>query len=404
MEAPAGVLPHGRRTLRARVYALLDGEGRTRGSAAIRAAMVTAIVLNAIAIVLTTVKSLHAVYGGVFDAIDDAAVILFALDYAARLWTAPEGEAAIAVDGAVAVRRSPWSARLAYIGSALGIIDFVALLPLVLEFVVRNDSDWFRVLRLVAVAKITRYAPALQLFIAVIRAEGHVLMSALLAMTVVWAIVSAIIFALEHDAQPEVFSSVPQAMWWAIVTMATIGYGDMVPVTAAGRVFGGIVMVLGIASVAAPAGILATGFANELRKRRSRTSYELVAKLPVFANLESSRIAAIARLLKLDVVPPRYAVVRRGEPGDAMFFIVSGEVEVEIQPHPVRLGPGHYFGEIALLREVPRSATIMSVTECELLVLNALDFRRLLDEYPAIRDSMHELAERRVADERKNRK
>jgi voltage-gated potassium channel len=240
--------------LRARVYALLDGEGRTRGSAAIRAAMVTAIVLNAIAIVLTTVKSLHAVYGGVFDAIDDAAVILFALDYAARLWTAPEGEAAIAVDGAVAVRRSPWSARLAYIGSALGIIDFVALLPLVLEFVVRNDSDWFRVLRLVAVAKITRYAPALQLFIAVIRAEGHVLMSALLAMTVVWAIVSAIIFALEHDAQPEVFSSVPQAMWWAIVTMATIGYGDMVPVTAAGRVFGGIVMVLGIASVAAPGG------------------------------------------------------------------------------------------------------------------------------------------------------
>jgi CRP-like cAMP-binding protein len=103
-------------------------------------------------------------------------------------------------------------------------------------------------------------------------------------------------------------------------------------------------------------------------------------------------------------VPPRYAVVRRGEPGDAMFFIVSGEVEVEIQPHPVRLGPGHYFGEIALLREVPRSATIMSVTECELLVLNALDFRRLLDEYPAIRESMHELAERRVADERKNRK
>jgi voltage-gated potassium channel len=159
-------------------------------------------------------------------------------------------------------------------------------------------------------------------------------------------------------------------------------------------------MVLGIASVAAPAGILATGFATELRKRRSRTSWELVAKLPLFSHLDASRIASIARLLKLDVVPPRYTIVRRGEPGDAMFFIVSGEVEVEMRPHPVRLGAGQYFGEIALLREVPRTATIMSVTECELLVLNAVDFRRLLDEHPAIKQSMREVAERRVAEER----
>jgi len=326
---------------------------------------------------------------------DDAAVIVFALDYGVRIWTAPEGD--------LAQLRGPWSARLAYIASALGIVDLVALLPLFLEFFVRSDSDWFRVLRLVAVAKITRYAPPLQLFIAVIRSEAQVLLSALLAMTVVWVLVSAIIFALEHEAQPDVFSSVPMAMWWAIVTMATVGYGDVVPVTPAGRVFGGLVMVLGIASVAAPAGILATGFATELRKRRTRTSWELVAKLPLFANLEAPRIAAIARLLKLDVVPARYTIVRRGEPGDAMFFIVSGEVEVEMRPHPVRLGPGQYFGEIALLREVPRTATIMSVTECELLVLNAVDFRRLLEEHPAIRESMRELAERRVADPRKPR-
>jgi voltage-gated potassium channel len=381
--------------LRWRVYSLLDGETRTRGAAAVRMVMVAAIVVNAAAIVLTTVKSLHASWGNLFDAMDETAVVLFALDYGARIWTAPEGDSASG--------RAPWALRLAYIGSALGIVDLVAMLPFFLEPFVRNDSDWFRVLRLVAVAKITRYAPPLQLFIAVIRSEAQVLLSALLAMTVVWVVVSAIIFALEHEAQPEVFSSVPMAMWWAIVTMATVGYGDIVPVTAAGRAFGGIVMVLGIASVAAPAGILATGFATELRKRRTRTSWELVAKLPIFANLEAPRIAAIARLLKLDVVPARYTIVRRGEPGDAMFFIVSGAVEVEMQPNPVRLGAGQYFGEIALLREVPRTATIMSVTECELLVLNAVDFRRLLEEHPAIRESMRELAERRVADERKPR-
>ena len=353
--------------------------------------MVVAIVLNAAGIVLMTVKSMSATHPALFAAIDEGAMALFALDYAARIWTAPEGEAA--------TLRSAWSMRLAYLRSPEGVIDLVALLPLCLEAFVPGDSDWFRVVRLLAVLKITRYAPALQLFVAVIRSESRVLLSALLAMTVNWVLVSGIIFALEHDAQPDVFSSMPQAMWWAIVTMATVGYGDIVPISAAGRVFGGIVMVLGIASVAVPAGILATGFATELRKRRSMISWQLVAKLPLFAHLEASRIAAIARLLKLDIVPKRYTIVLRGEPGDAMFFIVSGEVEVRIQPQPIRLGPGQYFGEIALLREVPRTATIVSVTECELLVLSAADFRRLLEEYPALKESIRDLAERRVGQE-----
>jgi len=354
--------------------------------------MVTAIVLNAAAIVLATVKSLSTAHSSLYAVIANAALVLFALDYAARIWAAPEDESTAA--------QGPWSARLAYLLSPLGIIDLVALLPLCLEVFVHTDSDWFRVLRLLAVLKITRHAPALHLFVAVIRNESRVLLSALLAMTVNWVLVSGVIFALEHEAQPEVFSSMPQAMWWAIVTMATVGYGDIVPVSPAGRVFGGIVMVLGIASVAVPAGILATGFSAELRKRRSMISWQLVAKLPLFAHLEASRIAAIARLLKLDVVPPRYTIVLRGEPGDAMFFIVSGEVEVQIQPQPLRLGPGQYFGEVALLREVPRTATIVSVTECELLVLSAADFHRLLQEYPALKESIREAAERRVGPER----
>jgi len=135
----------------------------------------------------------------------------------------------------------------------------------------------------------------------VIRNESRVLLAALLAMSVNWVLVSAVMFALEHDAQPHVFSNMPQAMWWAIVTMATVGYGDIVPLTAGGRVFGGLVMVLGLASFAVPAGILATGFSNELRKRRSMISWQLVAKVPLFSHLEASRIAAIARLLQMEV-------------------------------------------------------------------------------------------------------
>src|SRR5438876_7781016 len=121
MEGYAGAAAQGRRTLRARVYTLLDGEGRTRGSAAIRTVMVSVIVVNAAVIVLTTVKSLSTIYGGLFDAIADAALMIFAVDYAARIWTAPEGESTSG--------HSTWSARVAYVTSALGIVDLVAVLP-----------------------------------------------------------------------------------------------------------------------------------------------------------------------------------------------------------------------------------------------------------------------------------
>jgi voltage-gated potassium channel len=388
MQARGSELVQGRATWRAHAYRLLDGQGRWPGSGTVRAIMVAAIVLNTVDVVLATVKSLSTTFDGLLVAVDHVALALFALDYAARIWSAPEDEAMAS--------RTPWSARFAYLRSPLGIIDLLAWLPLYLDVFVQRDSDWVHVLRLIAVIKVTRYAPALQLFVAVIRNESRVLLSALLAMTVNWVLVSAVMFALEHEAQPEAFSSMPQAMWWAIVTMATVGYGDIVPVSTAGRVFGGFVMILGLASFAVPAGILATGFSSELRRRQSMISWTLVAKVPLFAHLEASRIAAIARLLHLDVVPPRHSIVRRGEPGDAMFFIVSGEVEVELQPRPLRLGEGQYFGEIALLRDVPRTATVVSVTECELLVLSAPDFRRLLDEYPAMRESIRAVAERRL--------
>ncbi|MEO5702043.1 MAG: cyclic nucleotide-gated ion channel [Casimicrobiaceae bacterium] len=353
--------------------------------------MVVAITLNAAATILATVKTFAAAHGGLLDATTTVTLLLFALDYAARIWTAPEDE--------LAAGKSPWRARFEYLRSPLGIIDLIAVLPLVVGGFVRGDSDWYRVLRLMALVKITRHAPSLRLFVAVIRNESRVLLSALIAMSVNWILASAIIYALEHEVQSEVFSSLPQAMWWAIVTMTTVGYGDIVPLSPAGRVFGTLVMVLGIASVAVPAGILASAFSTELRKRRSIASWQMVANMPAFAHLEASRIAAIARLLKLDVVPPRYTIVRRGEPGEAMFFIVSGEVEVEVEPHPLRLGPGQYFGEIALLRNVPRTATIVSVFECELLVLSAADFRRLLEEYPALRESIRQVAEHRLGKE-----
>jgi voltage-gated potassium channel len=185
-------------------------------------------------------------------------------------------------------------------------------------------------------------------------------------------------------------------MWWAIVTMATVGYGDIIPITPLGKVFGGFTMLLGIAMFAVPAGILANGFATELRKRDFIVTWQTVAAVPLFESLDATRIADIARLLKTQVLPARQVVVRRGEAADAMFFIMSGEVEVDVQPTSVRLGKGKYFGEIALIKDISRTATVTTINECQLLSLDVNDFRQLMLQYPDLKVAIEKVAGERL--------
>jgi voltage-gated potassium channel len=181
----------------------------------------------------------------------------------------------------------------------------------------------------------------------------------------------------------------------AIVTIATVGYGDIFPVSPR-KTFGGAVMVIGIALFAVPAGILATGFASEIRKRDFVVTWQTVANIPLFGGLDAVRIAGIARLLRRQVVPAQFVVVRRGDPADAMFFIMSGEVQVDITPTPVRLGRGQYFGEIALIRDTVRTATVTTLVERQLLSLDVPDFRQLFASHPSLEATITRTAEERL--------
>jgi voltage-gated potassium channel len=376
--------------LRSHVSSVLDPHGRgSLPRAAVKALVLLVIAASAVAIVVETVDALANRYRLLLVAIEIGAVVTLTLDYLLRLWVAPESEPGGATD--------PWGARVRYAASAFGIIDLLAVLPFLAGQLFPIDPGWLRVLRLLRLLKLSRYASGLSLLAVVIRNESRPLLAALMVMAVLLMLASAVMFVLERDTQPEVFSSIPHTMWWAIVTMATIGYGDMIPVTLVGRMIGALVMILGMAMFALPAGILATGFTQEIRKRDFVVTWQTVATMPLFAGLDAARIAEIARLLKRQVVPPRYEVVRRGEPADAMFFILSGKVEVELHPEPVRLGGGQYFGEIALLHDAVRTATVTTLTECELLALDAADFRRLLDAHPALKASITQVAEERLA-------
>jgi voltage-gated potassium channel len=316
------------------------------------------------------------------------AALAFALEYAARLWVAPLRDA----EGAA----RPGFARLRYARSFLGLIDLMVI-PAILALVCGGSAPGIANLAaLFALFKLARYTPGLSLVATVFRNEWRSLFAALTVLLVLLVLASGGMYLLEHDAQPAVFSSMPRALWWGIVTIASVGYGDMIPMTAGGRIFGGLVVLMGIASFALPAGILATGFAAELRKRDFAVTWNLVAKVPLFAGLDAMTIAAIARLLKPQFVPERYVVVRRGDPADAMYFILSGELEVEVAPEPVRLRSGQFFGEIALLTDKARTATVNAVTESHLLALETGDFRRLMRQHPDLEAKIRAEAEQRL--------
>jgi voltage-gated potassium channel len=320
-----------------------------------------------------------------------ASFIVFAIEYAARLFGAsgrdPDAEA------------HPLQVTRDYALSPLGIIDGLVVLPQLLHALGAFGPGAARLAAVLAIVKIARYAPALTLVTTVLRNEGRSLLAAITVMLVLLVLTSTIIYMLENDAQPQLFSSIPASLWWSIVTIASVGYGDMTPVTVFGRIFAGFTMLLGIAMFAVPAGILATGFATEIRRRDFVVTWNTVAKVPLFAGLDASGIAAIARLLKPEIAPAHYAIVRRGEPATAMYFIMSGEVEVDVDPHPVHLRSGQFFGEIALLKDSLRTATVTAATETQLLALEAGDFRKLIDQYPDLREKIARIADTRLGGE-----
>jgi voltage-gated potassium channel len=159
----------------------------------------------------------------------------------------------------------------------------------------------------------------------------------------------------------------------------------------------GVVMVCGIMVFALLAGILATGYAEEMRRSEFLRTWEMVAKVPFFHNLGATLIAEVARLLRVRDYPANSVIIRRGESGDCMFFIVEGEVEIELAPQPLRLEAGAFFGELALLTGAPRNATIVATRACTLLTLDIVDFFELLSRHPELARVIHEEATQRLA-------
>ena len=253
--------PVGRRS---RVYALLeapdllrqggDGDGQyLRGSVIPEIFLVCVILVNTVSLILWTVPALKVSYSLWFHIVEYCTVSVFVVEYGLRFWAVPEADPAA----------NPWRQRLRFVLSPTGLIDAAAIVPsLVAIAVLLISGDSLSLSFLLAIrlltrsAKLARYFPGGRRLGMALRLKAGQLLTAVAGLLVVLVIAAALMYFAESAAQPEVFNSIPAAMWWSVVTLTTVGYGDTVPLTGIGRLLAAVIAVLGIGLFALPAGIL----------------------------------------------------------------------------------------------------------------------------------------------------
>src|SRR6202165_1929225 len=284
----------------------------------------------------------------------------------------------------------------AYVISGRGLVDAVAALaiPLALILGANPKSAWL--LGIFWMIKVVPGIPGLRQLRRVLVLESGPLLSVLVIFLMVLLLASVALYFLERDVQPAGFGSVPAALWWAVATLTTTGYGDVVPITPLGRLIAAVVMICGLGVFGLWTVILATGFAAETRRDNFLKTWESVSKVPFFASLGPSAIADVTHMLRTMDLPARTTIIRKGHAGDCMYFIAAGEVEVDLPGKKVRLGEGAFFVEMALLVNNMRSANITTTRVSRLLVLDLVDFRMLMARHPDLAETIDVEARRRA--------
>jgi voltage-gated potassium channel len=242
--------------LKERLYQILEQpEASDRLAQAWNLAIMSAIVITTLAVIIETVEPVYRQFQPMLRTIELASLGLFGTEYVLRLWVIT-----------CSPRYSrPLVGRLRYAITPLALIDLLAIAPVLVA--TRVDLRFLRIARLarvLRVLKLARYSQGIGLIARVIRRKKAELFIALGFFSILLVMTSALMYFAEHEAQPKAFSSIPAAMWWAVVTMTTVGYGDVYPVTVAGRFLAGITALLGIAAFALPTSILGAGFLAEL--------------------------------------------------------------------------------------------------------------------------------------------
>jgi voltage-gated potassium channel len=337
-----------------------------------------AVVTGVVLMVLLSIDSAYSALYGWIDALLFACLVFFIFEWVVRL------------------RQAARSQRVAgYLMSIRGFVDGAGAIAIPLALLLGATPKTAWLLGVLWLLKVIPGIPGLRQLRRVLVQESGPLLSVLVIFLMVLFLASVVVYFLERDVQPGTFGSIPAALWWAVATLTTTGYGDVVPITPLGRIAAAFVMICGLGVFGLWTGILATGFAAETRRDNFLKTWESVSKVPFFAALGPAAIADVTHMLRTMDLPARTTIIRKGQTGDCMYFIAAGEVEVDLPGKKVKLSDGAFFGEMALLGNNLRSANITTTRVSKLLVLDLVDFRVLMARHPDLSETIDAEAKRR---------
>lgn len=222
--------------------------------------LMSLILLNVIAVILGSVKWIETEFKTELFLFEIFSVAIFTIEYLLRIWSCVIEEK---YSGSIL-------GRLKYSLTPLALIDLLAILPFYLTFTVFDLRiiRIFRLFRIFRIAKAARYVSSLKLLARVFKSKKEELIITSIVMFILLIVASSLMYFFENSVQPDKFSDIPSTMWWAVATLTTVGYGDVYPITAEGKVIASIVAILGIGLFALPTGILGAGFVEEFQKKK----------------------------------------------------------------------------------------------------------------------------------------
>tara|TARA_B100000029_G_C17494723_1_gene930396 strand:+ start:154 stop:1059 length:906 start_codon:yes stop_codon:yes gene_type:complete len=283
--------------IRRRLWQILEqGNENDKASIYTDIFLITLIILNIVAVVMETVDSIYLGYEYYFLIFERVSTFIFLVEYILRVWVSVE---AIKKKNSV----SKFMIRIKYMSTWPAIIDLLAVLSGLLPMIFEIDLRILRALRMLRLLKFSRYFKVMNLLLGVLKEERQSFFAAMFLLTIAMLISSTGIYIFEKDAQPDKFGSIPEAMWWAVATLTTVGYGDVTPVTAMGKIFGALITIIGIGTVALPSGILASGFSDQLKRRKNTYEKELSNAMQdgIITKKERHKLEKIAEDMNLSV-------------------------------------------------------------------------------------------------------
>ncbi|HEY1706652.1 MAG TPA: cyclic nucleotide-gated ion channel [Rhizomicrobium sp.] len=355
---------------------LEEGQIDSFAGRAIEVFLIALILANVAAVALETVAAINARFDSLFDAFEKVSIAIYTVEYLLRVWAAVEDPRIGAL--------GPIRGRIAFVLRPLMIVDFLAFAPSYLGVMFTVDLRVLRVFRMFRLLKLARYSQALQALLGVFFAERSALFASMLLLLATMCVGGEVMYFAEGSVQPDKLGSIPAAMYWAITTLTTVGYGDITPETPLGKLVAGVVMVTGLGLFALPIGIIANGFVNGLSRRRFAISWRMLRELPLFEGLDMTVLDDVLEAATSIIVREHGQLTYGGAEARTFYLIVGGQALADDGETLREIGPGAMIGAEAMDHAGLYRDTVLARTDLRAIAISAEELRWLARKYPLV--------------------